>query len=163
MKTNQFASNPNYQLEIFFNKYQKQMWMPFLHDCKPVNDFLPFYPFMIKPQPPIHTRREENPRRNIILFGSIFFIFPVDTGWVTRSPNCGFYTDSVFKIFPHENIFSSICKTNLLSEFWRDDIKHLSTFKREGGSCRNELKFQNDWIFFCEWFIVLEFVFSKRS
>lgn len=129
--------------------------MPFLHDCKPVNDFLPFYPFMIKPQPPIHTRRGKNPRRNIILFGSIFFfIFPVDTGCVTRSPNCGFFTNSVFRIFPHQKIFSSICKRNLLSEFWRDDIKHLSTFKREWApvgmircfkmtefSCENDLLF----------------------
>lgn len=83
-------------------EYQKQMWMPFLHDCKPVNDFLPFYSFMIKPQVPIHTRREENPRRNMIPSGStFFFIFPLDTGWVTRSLNCGLYTDNVFKILSH--------------------------------------------------------------
>lgn len=133
--------------------------MPFPHDCKPVNDFLPFYPFMIKPQAPIHTKREENPKRNIIPLGSIyFFILPVDAGCVTGSLNCGFYTDNIFRLLPHQDIVSSVCRRSLLSGFWRVDTLRIFPLLKQAHVviiwCTKitELSFENDLLFWSLYF-----------
>ena len=97
-------------------EYQKQMWVPFLYDCKPVNDFLPFYPFMIKPQAPIHTERGK-PQKKYNTIWLNFFHPPCRYWMCYQCLNSGFYTDSIFRLLPPQVIFPSIYKRSLLSGF----------------------------------------------
>lgn len=132
--------------------------MPFLHDCKPVNDFLPFYPFMIKPQAPIHTKRGKPQKKYNTTWLNFFFILPVDTGCVTRSLNCGFYTDNILRLLPHQDIVSSVCRRSLLSGFWRVDTLRIFPLLKQARVvitwCTKitELSFENDLLFWSLYF-----------